>query len=131
MIIGMAHNGSPSLRPTLAESSNKDDATSGARGSLGYPGPHRCNVVISTASIVTTPVLKSTPDLHTISTVMVQTMAPQPGMELLPNQQQAYHEVQQARACTRQINVERGVTQHHDKLAGLHAALNAQMIEHH
>jgi hypothetical protein len=59
------------------------------------------------------------------------TVAPQPGMELLPNQQQAYHEVQQARARTRQINAEREATQHHDKLAGLHAALNAQMIELH
>jgi hypothetical protein len=46
-------------------------------------------------------------------------------MELLPNQQQADHEVQQARARTRQINAEQGATQHHDKLAGEQAALNA------
>jgi hypothetical protein len=39
MFVGMVHNGSPSLRSTLGESSDEDGATSGARGSLESPGP--------------------------------------------------------------------------------------------
>jgi hypothetical protein len=89
MFIGMVHNRSPSLCTTLGESSD-------VKGSLGSPTSRGCNVVTSTYPIIATPVPESTPALQTTPTVVVQTAAPQPGMELLPDQQQAYQEEQQA-----------------------------------
>jgi hypothetical protein len=86
MFIGMVHNWLSSLRTTLGESFDEDDATSGAGGSLGSPGPRGCNMVTSMDPIVTTPVPESTLVLQPIPTVVVQTVVPQPGMELLPNQ---------------------------------------------
>jgi hypothetical protein len=76
MLVGMVHSGSPSLRTTLAESSDEDGATSSARGSLGSPGPRGCNMVTLTDPIITTQVLESTPALQTIPTVMVRTAVP-------------------------------------------------------
>jgi hypothetical protein len=46
--------------------------------------------------IITTPVPESTPALQTIPTVMVRMAVPQPGIELLLDQQQAYQEEQLA-----------------------------------
>jgi hypothetical protein len=40
--------------------------------------------------------LENTPALQTILTIMVRMAVPQPGMELLLDQQQAYQEEQQA-----------------------------------
>jgi hypothetical protein len=52
-------------------------------------------------------------------------------MELLPIQQQAYQEEQQAWVNARQIDTELWTTQHHDKLAGKQAALDTQLTELH
>jgi hypothetical protein len=66
--------------------------------------------------IITTPISESTLVLQTILTVMLQTTAPQPGMELLPDQQQAYQEEQQACSFSRQIDAKRVAAQRHDEL---------------
>jgi hypothetical protein len=86
-------------------------------------------VVTSTDPIIATPVSESTLALQTILIIMVWTMVPQPRMELLPNQQQAYLEEQQAQACAWLIDVGWVVAQHHDKHAGEQVALDAQMTE--
>jgi hypothetical protein len=87
IFVGMVHNGSPSLHTALKDSSEEGGTTSGIGGSSGYPSSRGCNVAILTVPITTTPVLENTPTLLTILTVMVWTVAPQLGMELLPNQQ--------------------------------------------
>jgi hypothetical protein len=56
---------------------------------------------------------------------------PQPGMELLPIQQQAYQEEQQTQTRAWQIDDELWVDQHHDELASEQAALDAQLTELH
>jgi hypothetical protein len=94
IFVGMVHNGSPSLHTALKDSSEEGGTTSGIGGSPGYPSSRGCNVAIPTVPITTTPVPENTPTLLTILTVMVWTVAPQLGMELLPNQQQAYQEEQ-------------------------------------
>jgi hypothetical protein len=124
IFVGMVHNGPSTMRAAFGESSNEDGAASGTGGRLGSPGPRGCNVVTSTDLIITTLVPESTPALQTILTVTVRMTAPQPGMEPLSNQQQAYQEEQQARAHARQINVKRGATQHHDELTDKQAALD-------
>jgi hypothetical protein len=96
LFIGMVYSGSPSRCTHLKESSGEDSTTSGARGSMGPPGPRGCNVVTLMDPIIAALVPESTPTLQTIPTVTVQTAEPQPGMEHLPDQQQAYQEEQQA-----------------------------------
>jgi hypothetical protein len=71
--VGMVHSGSPSLHTALEDCSNVDGAASSVGGSSISPAPRGCNVV--------------TP---TIPMVMVRTTAPQPGMQLLLDQQQDY-----------------------------------------
>jgi hypothetical protein len=88
-------------------------------------------VVTATDPIITTPAPENTPALQTITTVMVRTAVPQPGVERPPNQQQANQEEQQARARARQIDVEQWATQCHDELTDEQAALDAQMTELH
>jgi hypothetical protein len=90
IFIGMIHSGSSSMRTTLGESSNDDGATSGTGGSLGSPGPRECNVVTSIDTLLDTPVPENALALQTILTVTVRTAAPQPEIELCPDQQQAY-----------------------------------------
>jgi hypothetical protein len=51
-------------------------------------------VVTLSVAITTTPAPESTPVLLTVLSVTVRTAMPQPGMELHPNQQQAYQEEQ-------------------------------------
>jgi hypothetical protein len=94
-------------------------------GELGSPRPRGCNVVTSTVPITTTPALENTLALQTILMLTVRTAAPQPRMELLLVQQQAYQEEQQPWVHTQQINAELRAAQHHDKLAGEHPALDA------
>jgi hypothetical protein len=77
-----------------------------------------------TDPITATPAPENTPSLQTILTVTVWTMVPQLGMELLPDQQQAYQEEQHVRAYAWQINAERWAAQLHDKLAIEQAALD-------
>jgi hypothetical protein len=55
-------------------------------------------VVTLTDPITTRAASENTPALQTILTVMMRTAVPQPRMEFLSNQQQAYQEEQQARA---------------------------------
>jgi hypothetical protein len=88
-------------------------------------------VVTPTVLITTTPLPENTPALQTISTVTVQTVAPQPGMELLLVQQQAYLEEQQAWIRARQIDAELQVAQHEDELISEQAALDTQLTELH
>jgi hypothetical protein len=84
--IGMVHSGLPSLHTALKESSDKDGAASGAGGSSESPNHRGCNVVTSTNPITATPAAENTLALQTIPMIMVRTVAPQPGMELLPIQ---------------------------------------------
>jgi hypothetical protein len=93
----MMHNGSPSLHTILEESFDGSSTTSGEGGSFGSPGPQGCNMVTPTVPITTTPPSENTPALLTIPTVTVQTAAPQPGVGLLPEQQQAYQEEEPVR----------------------------------
>jgi hypothetical protein len=86
IFVGMVHNGPLSLHTTLKDSSSEGGATSCAGGSSKSPGHRGCNVVTLTVPITTTLVLQTTP------TVMVWTVAQQPGMELLLDQQQSYEE---------------------------------------
>jgi hypothetical protein len=81
-------------------------------------------VVTPADPITATPAPENTPALQTILTVTVRTMVPQLGMELLPDQQQAYQEEQQAQACAWQIDAERWAAQLHDKLAIEQVALD-------
>jgi hypothetical protein len=97
----MVHNGLPLLCATLRESSDEDDTTSSTGGSLGSLGPRGCNVVTSTDPIITPPAPDNSLVLQTILMATTLTVTPQPGMEPLPDQQQAYQEEQQARACAR------------------------------
>jgi hypothetical protein len=53
-------------------------------------------LVILTVPITTTLASENTLTLQTISMVIVRTVTPQPGMELLLVQQEAYQEEQQA-----------------------------------
>jgi hypothetical protein len=92
----MAYNRSLSQCTALKESSGEDVATSGTEGGLGSSGPRGCNVVTSTDPIIDAHVPEGTPIVQTIPTVTVRTTVPQSGMELLPDQQQAYQEEQQA-----------------------------------
>jgi hypothetical protein len=85
----MVHNGSPSLYTTLEDSYDVDSAASGVGGSSGSLGPRGCNVVTLTDPITSTQALENTLAFQTILAVMVWTALPQPGMELLPDQQQA------------------------------------------
>jgi hypothetical protein len=101
----------------LEESSDDDGATSGTRGSMGSPTLRGCH-------------MENTPALQTIMVTMWM-VVPQPGMGLLPHQQQAYLEQQQAQVHARQIDAEWGATQHHDELANEQATLDAQIIELH
>jgi hypothetical protein len=75
-------------------------------------------VVTLTDPIITTLASENTLDLQTIPMATVLMVAPQPGMEPLLDQQQAYQEEQQAWAHAWQINVEQWAVQHHDKLTG-------------
>jgi hypothetical protein len=50
------------------------------RAKFYIPQPRECNVVTHTATITTRPALENTLALLTISTVMVRTVAPQPGL---------------------------------------------------
>jgi hypothetical protein len=88
-------------------------------------------VVSPTIPITTTPAPKNTLTFQTIPTVTVQTVAPQPGMELLPIQQQAYQKEQQAWVHARQIDIELWSAQHQDELASEHATLDTQLTELH
>jgi hypothetical protein len=90
IFVGMVHNGSRSLHTTLKESTDEDGSTSGIGGSSGFLGPRGCNVVTLTDPITATPVPENTLALQTILIVTVRTAASQPGMELLPDRQQAY-----------------------------------------
>jgi hypothetical protein len=65
----------------------------GAPDSLPPP-PRGCNMVTPTVPITTAPLPENTLAFLTIPTVMVQTTAPQPGMEPLLEQQHAYQEEQ-------------------------------------
>jgi hypothetical protein len=67
-------------------------------------------VVNPTDPITTTLTPENTLALQTILTIMVWTAAPQPGMELLS-------EEQQARAHAQQITAERRMDEHHDERA--------------
>jgi hypothetical protein len=127
----MVHNGSLSLHTVLEESSGEGDAASGGGKSFGFPSPRGCNVVTPIVSITTTPSSENTPALSTILTVLLWTAAPQPRTRLLPKQQQAYQEEQQARIRARQINAERRAAQWQDELAGERASIDAQLIELH
>jgi hypothetical protein len=82
-------------------------------------------VVIPTVHITRTPA----PALQTIPTVTVRTMAPQPGMKLLPTQQQTYQEEQQAWDRAQQISTKMWAAQHQDEHVGQHVALNPQLTE--
>jgi hypothetical protein len=82
-------------------------------------------VVTLTLPIITTQALL------TIPTVKVQKATPQPGMEVLPDQQQAYQEEQQAQLHAQQIDAELQAAQCHDELTGKSAFLNAQLTELH
>jgi hypothetical protein len=90
VFIGMVHNGSPSQCTTLEECNDEDGAASVIGESYGSPCPRGCNVVTSADPIIAMPASENTPVLQTMPTVMVQMAVPQPGMKLLPNQQQAY-----------------------------------------
>jgi hypothetical protein len=94
--VGMVYSRSPTLGTTLEESSDEDGTTSGVRGSSGSLDPRGCTVVASMDPIIAMPAIENTTTLQTISIVSVQTTIPQPRMELLPDQQQAYQEEQQA-----------------------------------
>jgi hypothetical protein len=69
--------------------------------------------------------------LQTIPTVTVQTVAPQPGMMLLLDQQWAYQEELQVWIYARHIDAELRAAQHQDELPGEQAALDAQLTELH
>jgi hypothetical protein len=88
-------------------------------------------VATLTVSITTTPVLETTSAFQTILTVTVWIVAPQPGMELLPMQQQTNQEEQQAQVHAQQIKAELRVAQHHGELTDEQAALDAQLTELH
>jgi hypothetical protein len=77
------------------------------------------------APITTTLAPESTPVLLTIPTVTVQTAAPQPDMELLPNQQQAYQEEEQAWIHARQVDAELPAAQCHGELTSEQATIDA------
>jgi hypothetical protein len=96
IFIELVHNGSPSLHTILEESFDKGDTASGRGGNSGIPGRQGCNVVTPTVPIATTPPPEGTLVLLTIPTVPLRTAAPQPDTRLLPKQQQAYQEEQQA-----------------------------------
>jgi hypothetical protein len=84
IFVRMVHSGSSSLCTTLEDSSD-DGATLGVGGSFGSPDPWGCNVVTPTIPIAATLTPENTPALPAVPTAMVQTDAPQPGMELLPD----------------------------------------------
>jgi hypothetical protein len=127
----MAHNGSPSLHTILEDSSDEGDMASGRGGGSCSFSPRGCNVVTPTIPIATTPSPEDTPTLLTIPMASLWTAAPQPGTGLLPEQQQAYHDEQQARACTQQVDVECRTAQHQGELVGKWAAIEAQLTELH
>jgi hypothetical protein len=86
-------------------------------------------VVTLTVPITTTLALKNTLALQTIPTITVRTVAPQTGMEILPIQQQAYQEDQQAWICTRWIGTDLRATQCQHELTGEQTTLNAQLTD--
>jgi hypothetical protein len=88
-------------------------------------------VVTSIVPITATPAPENTTALQTILTIMMWTLAKQPGMELLPIQQQAYSEKQVAWIYARQIDTELRAAQHQDELIGDQATLDAQLTELH
>jgi hypothetical protein len=99
-------SGSPSMRTVLHLA---------PRGTWDPPAPEGCNVVTSTDPVIDTPVPENTPALQTIPTIMVLMTTSQPEMELIPDQQQAYQEEQQARARTRQVDGKLWVAQCHNE----------------
>jgi hypothetical protein len=82
-------------------------------------------VATRSVPITTTLVLDSTLALLTVPTVMMWAAVPQLGMELLPDQQQAYQEEQRAQFHPRLVDTELWATQCHDELTGEKAALDA------
>jgi hypothetical protein len=94
--MGVVHSGSPSLHTAIKDSSDESGAALGEGPSSGSPSPQGCNMVTLSVPITTTSALESTPTLLTIPTVTVWTAVPQPGMELLYDQQQAYQEEERA-----------------------------------
>jgi hypothetical protein len=126
LFVGILHSGSPSLHTALEDSFDEGGAASGEEGSSGSPDPRAYDVATPRAPITTTLAPESTPVLLTIPTVMVQTAAPQPDMELLPNQQQAYQEEEeQAWIHARQVDAELPAAQCHDELTSEQAAIDA------
>jgi hypothetical protein len=63
--------------------------------------------------------------------VLLRTAISQPDIGLLPNQQKAYQEEQQARDRTWQVDAERGAMQLRGELAGERATIEAQLAELH
>jgi hypothetical protein len=61
----------------------------------------------------------------TIPTVPLWTTTPQPDIGLLPEQQQAYQEEQQAQVHDRQVDAERRAVQWRGELTGERAAIEA------
>jgi hypothetical protein len=88
-------------------------------------------VVTLSVAITTTPAPESTPVLLTVLSVTVQTAMPQPGMELHPDQQQAYQEEQWAWIHARYVDIELRATQRHNKLIGKHVAFDTQLTKLH
>jgi hypothetical protein len=111
----MAHTRSLSPCTTLEESFGEDVTTFSTEGILGASGPLGCNVVTTTDPIIDEEVPEGTLTIETIPTVMVWMAAPQPSMELLPDQQQAYQEQQQVQAHARQIDAKRWATKYHNE----------------
>jgi hypothetical protein len=129
-IIGMVHDGSPSLHTALEESSDEDGAASSIGGSSGSSIPRGRNVVTPTDPITTTPALKNTLTLQTIPTVMVRTTVPQLGMEFLSiNSKLTRTNIKHEPAPSRSMPSCGQL--HHDKLASEQVALDPQLTELH
>jgi hypothetical protein len=131
IIVRMVHSGSPSLLTIVEESANEDDMASSIGGSSGIPISRVCNVVTLIVPITTTPPSEGTPAPLTIPTVSLRTTVSQPNTGLLPEQQQAYEEEQQARACARQADAERRAKQRQGELTDERTAIEAQLAELH
>jgi hypothetical protein len=92
VFVGMVHNGLPSVHTIHEESSNDGDASLGRGEGSGLSGPQRCNMVTPIAPITTIPPPENALALLTIPTVSLWTAAPEPGIGLLLEQQQAYQD---------------------------------------